>query len=173
MILINKVIDTIQTTLRNNIVWLDEAYGRSQKLFKRIDGRDYNYPAVYVESGEYLSMMPDSNLGNYSFFEVHDPQKLSKVYGNSRDITVGFSLIFWYNQSNIQDSKEQIKSNILRVLEKELKLREGRVEIKEICENSASIYKGYNINEIDSQHLMYPFAGVRFDGEITIKELCC
>ena len=74
-VLLDLVLQNIQETLLAKIDWLDYAFGRAYKNVKyENDGRKYIYPAVYVNDGEYIDMTPNDNLGNFTWFDIYDPQ---------------------------------------------------------------------------------------------------
>ena len=65
--LIDLALIDIQTHLTTKLSWLNFAFGRSEKLINA-DGK--TYPAIYQGDNEYKDMLPDTDLGNYSFFEI-------------------------------------------------------------------------------------------------------
>jgi hypothetical protein len=45
--------------------------------------------------------------------------------------------------------------------------------MSEIKKDAKNIYKEYSVNELDSQFLMQPFAGLRFDGVMDYTSTVC
>lgn len=176
--LIDLVFGEIQNGLVENIGWLDMAFGRAQKLVKIIEGKKYFTPNVYTGNGnEYKPVAPDSKIGNFSFFWIDDPQTLDWLPKQQGNIKSPFSLIFWfdlrriYNESSNRNT-EALKADILRVLNGGFQLRNGRIKINRIYEQSENIYRGFSLDEVDNQFLMHPYAGFRFEGDLTITEPC-
>ena len=88
-----------------------------------------------------------------------------------------FSVIFWfdyrkiYNDASIRN-KEDLKRQILDVLNGGFRLRNGSYRINKVYELAENIYRGFSLDEIDNQFLMHPFGGFRFEGELSIEETC-
>ena len=183
-VMLDKVIGEIQTGLVENLTWLDAAFGRAQRLSKMINGKRFVMPNVYCGgwsshgSNDYIEVSPDSKIGNFSFFEIEDPQIID-IGPWARQIKAPFGLIFWFDLTrvyNVADNRntEKLKAEILHVLNGRAgwHLSEGRVVINRIYERAENIYRGYTLSEIDNQFLMHPFAGFRFDGILEFNEMC-
>ena len=192
-VLLDKVLQDIRKSLIRKLSWLNYAFGRAYKLIEhRIDGDKFVYPAAYNGNGEYLSLLPNDNFGNFSWFDIYDPQKITTIVQSIPQITFRGALVFWYNIETIYDDKqmlytEEIKDEILQILTAPgLISTNGKIQIDNIYENFENIYKGYSIEKIynnfaykgeyiqsvDKQFFMYPFAGIRIEFTITTKELC-
>jgi hypothetical protein len=175
--LLDVVIGQIQDLLKLKLPWLNYSFGRSQKLATTKERKNYFYPGVHIGGGEYISVFPDQSLGNFSFFAIDDPQVVEFAPNSFNTIKAKYALIFWFNLDNIfagseDRNTEEIKAQILKVLTRDLRLTVGRLNIESINEKAENIYKGFNLSEINSQFLMQPFAGMRFEGEILIMEGC-
>jgi len=167
-----KLIDLALLDIQTNLLtlsWLTNAYGRSKKL---VSGKVI-YPAVYKGSGEYKSLFPDKN-SSYSFFTIDDPQDYDWRPNVKGLLTVKLSLIFWFDISKIEAlderNTEYLKDEILTLLNKGYK--HGSLELTKVYEDADNIFKGYSIKEINSQYMMYPYAGFRFEGTLKVKQSC-
>ena len=183
-IMLDRVIGNIQNGLVDNIPWLDAAFGRSQRLTKMMNGKRIVTPNVYCGGwrghgpDDYIEVSPDSKIGNFSFFEIEDPQTIDATPW-IRQITAPFGLIVWFDLKRVYNqydnrNTEFLKAEILRVLHGRggWHLPDGRMVINRIYERAENIYRGYTLSEIDNQFLMHPFAGFRFDGILEFDELC-
>lgn len=183
-VMLDQIIGEIQNGLVENIPWLDVAFGRSQRLTKRIQEKTVTTPNVYCGGwnghgeNDYIEVSPDSKIGNFSFFEIEDPQTIGTGPW-IRQITAPFGLIVWFDLTrvyNVADNRntEQLKAEILRVLNGRAgwHLSNGRLVINRIYERVENIYRGYSLSEIDNQFLMHPFGGFRFDGILEFDEPC-
>ena len=183
-VMLDRVIGEIQQGLTNNISWLDAAFGRSQRLTKNINGKRIVTPNVYCGGwnghgeNDYIEVSPDSKIGNFSFFEIEDPQTIT-VGPWAREIKTPFSLIVWFDLTRIYNeatnrNTEKLKAQILHVLNGRAgwHLTGGRIIINRIYERAENIYRNYTLSEIDNQYLMHPYAGFRFDGILEFEELC-
>lgn len=183
-VMLDKIIGEIQTGLVENIPWLDVAFGRSQRLTKVMNGKRIVTPNVYCGGwngrgeNDYIETSPDSKIGNFSFFEIEDPQTIDGGPW-AREITAPFSLIVWFDLRRVYNEAENrntelLKAEILRVLNGRAgwHLTHGRVTVNRIYERAENIYRGYSLSEVDNQFLMHPFAGFRFEGELQFDELC-
>lgn len=183
-VMLDRVIGEIQTGLVENISWLDVAFGRSQRLTKMMNGRRIITPNVYCGGwnghgpNDYIEVSPDSKIGNFSFFEIEDPQAIDAGPW-SRQIRSPYALIVWFDLTRVYDepdnrNTEYLKAQILRVLNGRAgwHLQQGRIVINNIYERFENIYRGYSLSEIDNQFLMHPYGGFRFDGILEFDELC-
>lgn len=187
-VMLDRVIGEIQQGLVDNIAWLDAAFGRSQRLTKMMNGKRIITPNVYCGGwrghgeNDYIETSPDSKIGNFSFFEIEDPQTIDAAPW-ARTITAPFSLIVWFDLTRVYKNAtnpatnrntEALKAQILRVLNGRTgwHLTNGRITINQIYERAENIYRGYSLSEIDNQFLMHPYAGFRFDGVLEFDELC-
>ena len=183
-VMLDHVIGEIQKGLVANISWLNVAFGRSQRLTKQMNGKTIITPNVYCGGwnghgeNDYIEVSPDSRIGNFSFFEIEDPQTI-EIATFARSITSPFSLIVWFDLRRVYNSAtnrntEYLKAQILRVLNGNSgwHLTSGRITINRIYERVENIYRGYSLSEIDNQFLMHPYAGFRFDGILKFDELC-
>ena len=189
-VLLDKILQDIQTTLMDKLSWLNYAFGRAYKIIEhRPDGGKFVYPAVYNGNGEYVSLLPNDNLGNFSWFDIYDPQVIEQ---NIRQFTYKGAIVFWYNLSSIYSDAnvlytEEVKNEIINVLTaKGFITTVGRLSISRVYENFENIYKGYalekiynnyqysgeDIQELDKQFFMYPYAGLRIEFDLVTRELC-
>ena len=175
--LLDLVFNDIRKGLKENLSWLNYAFGKVERIVKDIKGNKYYIPCIYTRDNDYLDISPDSKFGNYSFFVVDDPQGVTWENKANVGESADFSLIFWFDvrkvmdQLNVRD-KESIKKEILDVLNKKVLVRNGRFNITSCYELSENIFKEFTLDELDNQFLMHPYCGFRFSGTIEIEELC-
>lgn len=176
--LIDKVIQELQQGLIDNLAWLDYAFGRAQKITKIINGKQITFPSVFAGGEQYIDVSPDSNIGNFSFFKIEEPQGFEWIPNQLGTMRCPFGLIFWFDlrkvfpQSWKERNTESIKVEIIKALNLHIKLSSGQILINRIYESAQQIYNGYNISEVDNQFLMQPFAGFKFEGSIVANLTC-
>lgn len=172
--LFDRVIANIQIGLAHGLPWLNYSFGRAERLVKSIQGKRYYTPNIYVGGNDYMLIAPDSNIGNFSFFTLDDPQKVTWYPGETSKFKVPFSIIFWFDIRTINDNrdKESVKQQIIRVLNGGFWLKVGSMQINEVYEKAENIFAGFSLDEIDNQFLMHPYCGFRFSGELGISEQC-
>lgn len=192
-VLLDKILQDMQKSLMNRLKWLNYAFGRVYKIVEhRPDGNKFIYPAMYNSNGEYVSLLPNDNFGNFSWFDIYDPQKITEVVQSLPQYTFSGAIIFWYDLSSIYEDEtvmhtEEVKDEIMRVLTTPgLITTTGKLVINDIYERFENIYKGYSIEkiynnytykgegiqDIDKQFFMYPYAGIRIEFTLTTRELC-
>lgn len=192
-VLLDKVLQDMQTTLLVKLPWLNYAFGRAYKLVEnRPDGAKFIYPAAYNGNGEYVSLLPNDNFGNFSWFDIYDPQKITQVVQSLPQYAFSGAVVFWYDLSSIYEDEtvlhtEEVKDEIIQVLTTPgVITTTGKLTINNIYERFENIYKGYsiekiynnydysgqNIQDIDKQFFMYPYAGIRIEFTLTTRELC-
>lgn len=192
-VLLDKVIQDLRRSLLEKLKWLDFAFGRAYKLVEhRLDGNKFVYPAVYNGNAEYISVLPNDNLGNFSWFDIYDPQEVIPVVQGQPQFSFSGALVFWYKLDTIYEDPdflytEDVKNEIITVLTSPGIISGiGRLEITKVFESFENLYKGYSlekiynnydyngsdIQSIDKQFFMYPFAGIRIEFTLTTRELC-
>lgn len=176
--LLDVVINNIQTGLRDNLGWLDKAFGRAERLVKYGANQKKIYtPNIYIGGNEYQEVTPDAGIGNFSFFWIDDPQTVDWTPKQSIGLKSPFSLIVWFDYRTVFNdpntrNKERIKRDILDVLNGGFWLKDGRIEINRIYELAENIYRGFSLDEVDNQFLMAPYGGFRFEGIMEVTETC-
>lgn len=176
--LLDRIIGEMQVGLSQSIGWLDHVFGRAERLVSMSPERRRIYlPNVYVGGNEYMQIGPDSNIGNFAFFWVDDPQTIQKETHQSVAIKTPFSLIVWFDYRTVYNSpdvrnKEKIKKQIIDALNGGFLLKKGSFSISRIYELAENIYRGFTLDEIDNQFLMHPYGGFRFEGTLYITESC-
>lgn len=192
-VLLDKIIQDIQVSLGEKLTWLNWVFGRAYKLIEhQIEGDKFIYPAAYIGNSEYASLLPNDNFGNFCWFDIYDPQDIYQVVQSTPQFMFSGAIVFWFNLDSIfADSKcmysEEVKDEIIRVLTTPGLIKQtGRLTIKKIYERFENIYKGYSIEKIynnfvysgqniqamDKQYFMHPYAGMRVEFEMTTRELC-
>ena len=192
-VLLDRVLQNLQDVLLDNLPWLDFAFGKAHKLVEhRIDGRKFLYPAAYNGNGEYVSLLPNDNLGNFAWFDIYDPQKINTKVAGLPSFSFEGALIFWYNLKDIFEDEtvlytEEIKDEVLRLLMTPGIISSvGSITITSVYERFENIYKDYsieriynnyaykgeNMGDIDRQFFMFPYTGLRVEFNLTTRELC-
>lgn len=174
--LFDCVVVALQKVLADNLNWLDHSFGRAERLIKAIRGHNYYTPNIYISGNEYLDLTPDSGLGNYSFFVFEDPESYDwgdRIQGRWK---TKFSIVFWFDLRTVSNDASyrninQIKADIINILRNSV-IDEGWITINQVYEKAENIFDGYTLEEVDNQFLMHPYAGLRFEGEMTINQPC-
>lgn len=181
-VMLDKVIGEIQQGLVE-IPWLDVAFGRAQRLIKQTpSGRRITTPNVYAGGwkgkNDYIEVSPDSEIGNFAFFAVEDPQDILPGVGQ-KEFRTPFGLIVWFDcrralGSATNRNTEKLKADVLKVLtgRSGFALKQGHIEVTRIYEQAQNIYRGYSLDEVDNQFLMHPFGGFRIEGYLYYLEVC-
>ncbi|MCM1077872.1 MAG: hypothetical protein NC344_06880 [Bacteroidales bacterium] len=174
--LFDKVIANIQQGLAENLPWLNHVFGKAERLVKKIEGKRYYSPNIYIGGNDYELIAPDSNFGNYAFFTLDDPQEISWNIGETSQLKVPFSVIVWVDMRTLEDvderNAEMVKQQIIRVLNGGFWLRHGSIRFNKIYERAENVFAGFTLDEIDNQYLMQPYCGWRFAGVMSIKDDC-
>lgn len=184
--MLDAVIGKIQTALVNNLSWLDAAFGRAQRLTKILPtGKRIVTPNVYCGGldgygkNDYIEVSPDSQIGNFSFFIVDDPQQLDWEPFAQMKQKAPFALIFWFDLRRVfgtdtNRNTEYLKAQILELLNGRTGwlLGNGTIRINKCYEQAQNIYRGFSLDEVDNQFLMHPYAGFRFEGELLVEMPC-
>lgn len=192
-VLLDKVIQDIQKTLKEKLKWLDYAFGRSYKLVEHQEGGGkFIYPAAYIGKSEYVALLPNDQCGNFCWFDIYDAQNITQVVQSTPQFTFSGAIVFWFNLDTIfadNDAmySEEVKDEIIRVLTTPGLIKQtGRLTVDKVYERFENIYKGYSLEKIynsyvysgqdiqsmDKLFFMHPYSGLRFEFTITTRELC-
>ena len=154
-VLLDKILQDMQSGLMSKLKWLNYAFGRAYRLVEhRPDGNKFVYPAAYNGNGEYISLLPNDNFGNFCWFDIYDPQRITQVVQSLPQYTFSGAIVFWYNLDTIFSSAEtlnteEVKDEIIRLLTTPGIIKTtGKLEINSIYERFENIYKGYSIEKI-------------------------
>lgn len=169
----------IQTGLSAHLPWLDNAYGKADRVQRVINERRYYEPVWYVGNDQYESLLPSQyNLGNYSFFVLNEPQTTDFQVWGQTSVTMPFSLIVWLDMRSVKNTygdeynTEAVKDDILQVLNGDIHTTAGVYTINRIWERAENVFEGFNVDETDQQMMMSPYAAFRFTGELIVKTIC-
>ena len=150
-VLLDKILQDIRKFLSNKLRWLNLAFGRAYKMVEyKPDGSKFTYPAAYNGNGEYISLLPNDNFGNFSWFDIYDPQKITETARSSPQYTFSGAMIFWYNSDSIYEDKsvlytEEIKNEIIKALTTPgIITSMGHISVTGIYESFENVYKGYD-----------------------------
>lgn len=192
-VLLDKALQDMQKHLLNKLPWLNKAFGRAYRFAEhRPDGEKFIYPAAYIGNSEYVSLLPNDNFGNFVWFDIYDPQEITKVTPRSPQYTFKGAAVFWYDIATIfADNSfiysEEVKNEILKAFtDPGIMSGLGRIEVEELYERFENIYKDYsiekvydnfaykgkNIQSIDKQYFMHPYAGLRVEFTLIVRNIC-
>lgn len=175
-VLIDRVLASLQDILYAKLSWLDFAFGKIQRLVAQRDSKDWFYPGAYAGTSEYVNLLPSNQFGNYSFFVINDPQTVDYKPHEKNLITAPYALIVWFNiekvyPGTLERKTEDVKAELLKVITESI-IPKGRITIEKIYEQPENIFKTYSLKELETQYLMHPYAGIRIEGQILIRETC-
>lgn len=184
---IDRPIQEIQVEL-SSLGWLEKSFGRSWLAVKSTQGmfgsKKITYPHVWQGvdvDGKPLDLhevMPNDNIKSQSFFKVNDPIKLLEyVPDGDSMMQANVDIIFWFNLKKIDPTidypfVELLKGQVLRKLSTMLFSPDSSLKVLNIYEGATNVFKGYDINDLKDQELIYPWGGFRFECEITYREDC-
>ena len=174
--LFDRIIQDLQDAL-GSLGWLNHIFGRSERLVKMKDGMRYYTPNVYAGKDNYIQLLPDNtDLGNYCFFVMDEPQTVTLPMGVQNRVKAPFSLIVWVDMRKVgatydDRNTEYLKEQLVKTIRKGW-VKSGSVTIEKIYEKAENVFSGYSLDEVDNQYLMSPFAGFRISGEMQIDEEC-
>lgn len=178
--LIDRHIATLNVKL-DTLSWLTTPYGRVQRVQQERSGAQYVFPGVYVGStgrGNYLNLLPDANLGCYSYWEIQDPERLINWDDSAMTrMEADFGLVVWFDFRKLYPSDWQgrLVSNVVTQVVEVLEtggVSTGSIQINSFSYSAENIYRGYTHREIDRQFLFKPYGGFRIDGTLIYVEPC-
>jgi hypothetical protein len=191
---IDRPIQEIQLAIAS-LGWLEKSFGRAWNAYKTTQqntglSRMVTYPHVWqgveelpggkLKPLDHLEVMPNDNLKSQSFFKVEDPIQVVEFPQNpdgSAIMRAVTSIIFWFDLRQIDPSidynyTELLKGQVQRKLTEMTFTPDSSLTILRIWEGAQNVFRGYPINEVEYQYLVYPFGGFRFELELTYREEC-
>ena len=184
----------LSTKLLNAFTWLDRAYGKAEKLEEKVDGRKRTYPGLHVGGNEYLQLIPDDNIGNFSFFKAENGDSVIWGHSSTSRLSTKISLILWFNFNDVYGSQsaadgktiDNVKDLILSALTT-MYLSKGAFEVTEIHDLPSTVYDGYSLVYSDPDWIgvdrvnleagnlffMRPYGCLKFDGILTYRRNSC
>lgn len=176
--MLDAALAQVQTVLENQLSWLTTAYGKIEKReVKDPEGRKVVFPSVYAGGTEYINLLPDEHLGNYSYIEVLDSQAVVWRPRSYSEFTADVAIIFWFDFRTVypadyqERSVDHVKYEVLSALAGST-FPSIRLTITSISERAENIYRGFSASEIETQFLMRPYGGFRLDAKLIYKVLC-
>lgn len=185
---IDAVVQGIQQNLYAGLPWLTHSFGRAYEL-KDVEMtrkvKSDRIPKVFIGvdefgNGEYLDVRPNDFLQAYSFIAVRGPEARIEYNQFGTDILQrNLSIIFWFNLERINPDKKYIFTEELKIeAEKVLKKCSYVTNISEmIDERVEDVFDAFELRTVwyaedddKQQYLMYPYAGFRFNLEVTYPE---
>ncbi len=164
-------IDGINTQLRQ-LPWLSLAHNRAWNLPESREEGLYRQPRIYSGDRDYWNVMPNDDQDAFSFMVgigpaqpvSDDPQPLITPIRWTKRL----DLIFFLDLSKIDDTQtyiytEELNVEILDVLKNVNGLLVNNIWMEDIRD----VYEGFDLSEITLQHLYYPFAGIRYELEVS------
>jgi len=174
-LLIDKGVQEVQNLL-SELTMFTNVFGRAFKRSIKDGNIELRYPALYTGGSDYMSLLPDDSLGNYCFVEIDDPQTFIPMSPVNTGLRVKASLVAWYDMSSLYTDNsmlytEEVKQLILLQLNKKGVMEFTSVEVTNVYEEPENVFR-YNLSQIDSQYLLYPYHGIRIEFNMVIREVC-
>lgn len=177
--MIDSALLEIQIHLLSGLSWLQNAFG---KMEVRVKDKK-KFPAIFVGGDrDYLSLMPDSHLGNYCFFDIEDGEMINKDKRRMGEFTAKFGLIFWFNYEEVYPSDhggrtiENVKRDVLKVLGLQ-SFKNSSLKLEKFYERKENVFKGFSggnkrfeLDDIADNDGRRPFGMLRLSGEIKYFE---
>lgn len=174
--LFDKAIQSLQDGIAT-LSWMNHVFGRCERLVKMREGHRFYSPNIYRGDDDYILLTPDNTeLGNYCFFVMEEPQVIGESEGIQARIRSPFSLIVWVDMRTVEQNSdtrdtESVKEDMLQAIRHSW-LRSGSVTLQRIYERTENVFQGFSLDEVDNQFLMAPYWGMRVQGEMIVNEDC-
>lgn len=168
---IDLCISNIQTGLAS-LTWLTKSFGRAYAF--RDEQLGGFLPKVYLNSGEYLNVLPNDFLGFQSFFALKGSEKYIEYSAGTTNVKeCRLSIIFWGKLSSEAYGDRIYTQNLMQQVIAKLKVNKHVRTIEETWDERASdVFEGYDLSE-STQYLMHPYGGFRIDVIVNYDETEC
>jgi hypothetical protein len=178
--LLDLLLDEVATKLGTSLAWLNNTFGKAERIVRNQDGRPEYEPAVFSggrQGEDYVLLFPDSHLGNFCWFDVPGAQDLLTERRTWNRIRTIVGLIVWFDYTKVYPSDHQtrtienVKADVLRAIQTTT-YTNGTAIPQAFFERVEDIYRGYSTRELSRQFLTRPYAGFRLNLEVQVRETC-
>ncbi|MBA9078321.1 hypothetical protein [Rufibacter quisquiliarum] len=167
---LDAAIQQIQQELKARLPWLQKSFARARLMpDQQLGGA---VPKVYAAKGEYYCVLPNDNLRSYSFFQVLGPERVQEYdHTATNRFGVRVAIVFYLNLKKVNPAKDyvytgELKNEVMQVLK-----RCSDFELESIQDEKVrDIFEGYTVPKEKEPLLMYPFAAMRFVGNLNYTE---
>lgn len=167
---LDDVFNEFSEQLQEYLPWLENCFG----IVKSVKRDGHEEPVLLSHKNEYVSVFPDTRLGNYSFFDIESTQTfVSWNKGRAPILKVPFSLILWYDLSNIEGherSVEQIKREVSTAMWQKITLRLSSFRLTGISTDANRIFGKFYRTGMETKYLMHPYGAMKFSGNVYFSE---
>ena len=174
--LLDRAILAINATLEEDLSWLTNAYGRSERILSNHERRKAYLPAVYGSSGEYVRLLPDALLGNYTYWEI-DSQGYTRNNTNRVFIQATWSLVCYFDFRDVYPStyenktKEHVKELLILAMRKHTE--PGlKIDVTGSRDDEQDILRAYDTSTIDPGFALRPRGLFKLMGSLEYKTVC-
>lgn len=164
-------IEAIGQALADNVGWLEEVFGKAEVITHTFaDGSRRVYPDWPVGGNEYDTLLPDDRKGGYAFFVLEEPVET----GTNDKWHAPLSLIVWGDMriaSPDERNTEKVKEDVLRSI-RMVRMPGSAFIVDRIYERPETVFRGFDVREVDQRYMMQPFFALRVTGTVYIDEPC-
>lgn len=131
---------------------------------------------------DYIRLFPDDTLGNFSFFDLTDEQRIDgyAVKTPGKNIyKFGADLVVWFDFRTVYASPADWKAysvaNVVQQVSDILQTSQiagVNIEIERYRYSVENVYRGYDHKEIANQFAVRPYGCFRIETTITYKKQC-
>lgn len=162
---IDGAISRLQSSLASKYDWMT-VFHRAYPFMEwnLAETKGIKVPKVWLGGNEYMNVLPNDFLIGQAFFFVADDEKQTESdleFGSTFNTEV--SLIIWVNTESIPEhltgpSIAKLKKEINEILTDHITV----LRIETMTDQDAkSVFKGWSIDDTNTQYLMLPYAGLR------------
>jgi len=168
------------------VSYIEKSFGRAFIHREMRAGKMITLPKVYQGSGEYYNPLPNGELKASTFILAIGEEHCEDYQQYEQNIfTRKVALIFWGNLQLIDPDKdyiflEEVKSDIMIAIKesKSFKSYDAYIDerysevFREFASYLTNTARDTDTDEINTQYLMYPYAGFRMSLTLTYDQPC-
>lgn len=176
-VLSDLAVYSINVRLSERLPWLTTAFGVCQRISTE-NGLIPKVPSDSNNTEEYISLLPNSDFGQFSFWDIKDNAEI-QINGDSINLNFSAGLVLWGCLKNVfpgEDWKENTVSNVEILVIKALqggRFGDATIEMNNIYRDGKNIYPGYYTKEVERQFLMRPYFGIRVEMDVFFSQNNC
>lgn len=173
--LIDSFIVEFNAKITNHLTWLNNPLGKIEEISRHLENQYTKVPAMHTSDAEYIDVLPDDMLTNYSWFSFDPIQLKSNRIPAKIKIPANWNL--YIDLEKVRGVKsarelENVKFEIINSLTK-FSLLTAAVRVSAISEKFTDVYSSFNITNVEDRYFMQPFAAINCKMTIYLKNNIC
>lgn len=174
-VLIDLFLTEFNSRITTLLPWLDNPLGQITEIGRHLDAKYVKVPAMHTDSGEYIDVLPDDKLVNYSWWHF-EPLQLKGKFRAKVKTTARFNMFLDLRKLYPNDLNSRNAQNIIFEIERvinKIGLKSAALRISSFSTDPKDAYRGFNVSSIDDKYFMHPYLTLSLKVDVYIRNNVC